>query len=176
MELIDILLLIALLWFGFKGFAKGLFNELFSTLAFFAGFYIAINFSAVVGNWLSGVFSSHSKYYKLIILSITFIGSLLLMKIGVWISDKFFSKIGAKWLVRLGGLVFGLLKGLLITGAIIFLISKFDSNSYLLSKETKENSLLYKPVSSFVYKVYPSLVNFIETKLSTNTLNRNGVD
>jgi|YNPMSStandDraft_2_1061718.scaffolds.fasta_scaffold21322_2 membrane protein required for colicin V production len=165
MELLDIVLLIPFLWFGFKGLTNGFFKELFSTLALFVAIYVAINFSSVVGQWLSELFSSQSKYFKLIVLSITFIGSLFLMKIGVWIADKFFSKIGIGFINKLLGLVLGIVKGLLIVGTVLYVLGKFDKNETIISAESKSKSLIFNPINNFVLTVYPSLINFVETQI-----------
>jgi uncharacterized membrane protein required for colicin V production len=50
MEILDIILLVPFLWFGFKGISNGLFKELFSTLALFAAIYISIHFSMLLAN------------------------------------------------------------------------------------------------------------------------------
>ncbi len=165
MELVDIFLIIPFLWFGFRGFINGFFKELFSTLALFAAIYIAINFSSVVGQWISELFSSQSKYFKLIVLSITFIGSLFLMKIGIWIADKIFSNIGLGFFNKILGLTLGLIKGLLIVGMVLYLLGKFDKNEIIISAESKNKSLLYKPINNFVSTIYPSLINFVEKQI-----------
>ncbi|MCX7861699.1 MAG: CvpA family protein [Bacteroidales bacterium] len=162
MEILDIILAVPFLWFGFKGLTNGFFKELFSTIALFIAIYVAIHFSDVVGSWLAGMFSSQSKYFKLIVLSITFLGALLFMKIGVWIADKFFSTTGLGFINKILGLFFGLLKGLLIVGLFLFLIQKFDANETIISQESKQKSLLFKPINTFVSTAFPSLIHFVE--------------
>lgn len=165
MEILDIFLLIPFLWFGFKGFTNSFFKELFSTLALFAAIYVAIHFSSVVGQWIADIFSSQSKYFKLIVLSLTFIGSLFLMKVGVWIADRLFSKTGMGWLNKILGLGLGLIKGLLVVGTVLYLIKNFDKNETIISAESKNKSLVYHPINNFVSTVYPSLINLIETQV-----------
>ncbi len=162
MEIIDIILLIPFLWFGFKGFTNGLLKEIFSTLALFIGLYLAIHFSAYIGNLLAGWMSSTSPYFKLTCFAITFILALLAMKIGTWAADRFFSKVGAGWINKLGGLAFGILKGMFIVGAILYLLNSFDKNNTVIEKDTKNKSLLYNPLSNFVTTVYPSLKMLVE--------------
>lgn len=168
MEILDIILLVPFLWFGFKGISNGLFKELFSTLALFAAIYISIHFSDVVGEWIAGLFSSNSKYFKLTVLAITFIASLFLMRIGVWIADKFFAGVGMGWLNKLLGLVFGLVKALLLVGLLLYLVQKFDSNETLIHKETKEKSILFSPINRFVTTVFPSLIHFVDVSLDVS--------
>lgn len=164
MQILDIILVIPFLWFGFKGLTNGLLKEIFSTLALLIGLYLAIHFSSYIGNLLAGIMSSTSPYFKLTCFAITFILALLGMKLGTWAADRFFSKVGIGWLNKLGGLAFGLLKGIFIVGAIIYLLNSFDKNNALIEQDTKNKSLLYKPISNFVTTVYPSLHKLIENK------------
>ena len=161
MQIIDIILIVPFLWFGFKGLTNGLLKELFSTLALLLGLYVAIHFSSYVGNILAGLLSSTSPYFKLSCFAITFIFALLGMKLGTWIVERFFSKVGIGWLNKLGGLIFGLLKGIFIVGAILYLLNNFDKNNTIIEQDTKKKSLLYYPISNFVTTVYPSLHHLI---------------
>lgn len=162
MQILDIILVIPFLWFGFKGLTNGLLKEIFSTLALLIGLYLAIHFSSYIGNLLAGIVSSTSPYFKLTCFAITFILALLGMKLGTWAADRFFSKVGIGWLNKLGGLAFGILKGVFIVGAFIYLLNHFDKNNTLIEQNTKNKSLLYNPISNFVTTVYPSLQQLIE--------------
>lgn len=161
MQIIDIILIIPFLWFGFKGLTNGLLKELFSTLALLLGLYVAIHFSSYMGNLLAGLLSSTSPYFKLSCFAITFIFALLGMKLGTWIVERLFSKVGIGWLNKLGGLVLGLLKGIFIVGGIIYLLNNIDKKNTFIEQDTKNKSLLYYPISNIVTKVYPSLHNLI---------------
>jgi membrane protein required for colicin V production len=162
MQIIDIIIVVPFLWFAFKGLTNGLIKELFSTIALFVGIYIAIHFSSWVGKIIATMFSSNSPYFKLITFAVTFLLAILLMKLGSFAADKFFSKIGIGWLNKLGGLAFGLFKGILIVGAVIYFLNKFDSKNMLISSDTKEKSLLYKPLEHSVQVIFPSLSNLIK--------------
>lgn len=166
MEIIDIILMIPFLWFGFKGLTNGLLKEVFSTIALFIGIYAAIHFSKYVGNLLAELMSSTSPYFKLTSFAITFFAALFIIKFGVWFVDRFLSKVGIGWINKLGGIVFGILKGMFIVGGIIYLLNNFDKNSIVISKDTKNKSILYNPLSNFVTTVYPSLEMLVKTSAS----------
>jgi len=165
MQILDIILIIPFLWFCFKGLTNGLLKEIFSTLALIIGLYLAIHFSTYVGNMLNQWMNTQTPYFKLICFALTFILALLAMKLGIWFTDQFLSKIGIGWLNKIGGLAFGLLKGAFIVGVIIYFLNSFDKNNVLIEKDTKDKSLLYKPLSNFVTTVYPSLHQLIALKI-----------
>lgn len=52
MNFLDLLIVIPLIWFGYKGFRNGFVMEAVSILALIAGIYIAVRFSAWVGQQL----------------------------------------------------------------------------------------------------------------------------
>ncbi len=170
MQLIDIIILFPFLWFLFKGLSHGLIKELFSTIALFAGIYLAIHFSSWVGKIIASMFNSHSPYFNLITFAITFLLALFLMKLGSVAADKFFSKTGLGWVNKIGGLVVGLCKGILIVGSVVYFLNQFDSKNVLISASTKEKSLLFTPLEKTIHTIFPSLKELIsETWNSTIT-------
>jgi membrane protein required for colicin V production len=50
------------------------------------------------------------------------------------------------WLNKLGGIVFGLLKTILILGIVLSLFQKVNYKNALVSKETQEKSLFFNPI------------------------------
>ncbi|MDE7072512.1 MAG: CvpA family protein, partial [Bacteroidales bacterium] len=70
MNFLDLIILVPLLWCGFKGARNGLVMELMSFLALVAGFYMSFKFSYLVGEW----FSINGRYAQTICFVIMFIG------------------------------------------------------------------------------------------------------
>ena len=73
MNFIDIILLIPLLWFGYKGFTKGFIIEIASLAALMLGIYGGVYFSNFVAKYLSQWFEIKSDYLPLISFSVTFL-------------------------------------------------------------------------------------------------------
>ena len=64
---------------------------------------------------------------------------------------------------RLLGVLFSVLKIAFIVSIILVLINKADNKYNFIPDETKENSLLYKPLSNFAPMIFPYL-NFEKIK------------
>ena len=68
MNFIDVLIIIPLIYGGYKGFKHGLIIEVFTMLALFVGLYAGINFSDFVAAFFKKSFSWDSEYLPIIFL------------------------------------------------------------------------------------------------------------
>ena len=157
MNFIDIIILLPLIWLGFKGLKKGLVIEIASLVALILGVYFGINFSDYASVLIKNNFNVNSKYLPIVSFSITF----LVVVIGVFTLGKILEKIVS--IVALGmvnkllGLAFGIIKGLLILGVIITIVDSIDKRSGIISPETKNESLFYEPLLSLSQSIIPNL-------------------
>ena len=73
MNFLDILILVPLIYAGWKGFKHGLIIEVFTLLALVVGLYAGIHFSDGVSKWLKVTFQWDSEYLPVISFTITFL-------------------------------------------------------------------------------------------------------
>jgi membrane protein required for colicin V production len=158
MGMIDIVLGVLLALGIFKGIKNGLIVEFASLISFFAGIYIAVKFSNVVG-----AFIGDSKTAKVFAFILTFI----LVVVGIFFLAKILSKVASALFLgilnRIGGAVFGVLKTALILGVILSLFQKINLNDALISKETQENSLFFNPILKTSEYMLPVLTEWFLT-------------
>ncbi len=152
MAFLDIVLGGLLVWGLIKGIRNGLFVELASLISFYVGIYIAVKFSHVVGNALGG---DSSKSLKIISFLITFIA----VVVGIHLLAKVFSKIAGfvflGWLNRLAGGLFGTIRAMLYLGVCLALLAKISTG--IFSKETREESIFYNPITKTSKFILPVL-------------------
>jgi len=159
MNYFDIIIIIPLLWGGFKGFKKGLIIEVASLVALFLGVWGGVKFSAISANYLSGMFNISEKIMPLISFAITFV----LIVIAVYALAKMLQKVIK--MVALGlankiaGSAFAVLKFTLIISIILTLVNNINAEIGFIEPEMENSSLLYKPISSLAPKVIPGLKN-----------------
>ena len=77
MNYIDIFILVILMWFGYKGFRKGLVFELVSIIALALGIYGGLKFSDTTAEFLASYLDS--EYLEIISFTVTFLVILLLV-------------------------------------------------------------------------------------------------
>lgn len=162
MNTLDIILLIPLAYFAYKGFAKGFIITLAMLAGILLGFYVAIHFSDYAVTLLQDQLNFRSSNIRLIAYVFTFIVALVL----VYLLGQFLTgavkTAGLGIFNRIAGLVLGIVKGLLIISAFVVLFGKIDPKSYLIPQKSKEESVLYKPVLAISEQVFPALKSYTE--------------
>jgi len=160
MNIIDIIILVPLAYFAYRGFTKGFFISIAMLAGLLLGFYAAINFSELMANFLTNKMNLVSNNIKFIAYIITFI----LVVVLVYMLGQFLSGIaktaGLGLVNRLGGAALGIVKGLIIVSTFLLLLAKIDPNAQLVSQKTRDESISFKPVVSIAPAIYPVLKKY----------------
>ncbi|PIP55291.1 MAG: hypothetical protein COX07_00720 [Bacteroidetes bacterium CG23_combo_of_CG06-09_8_20_14_all_32_9] len=162
MNFIDIVLVIPILWFGYKGFTKGFIIEIASLAALILGLYGGIYLSDFVCGYISKWFEIKSDYAALISFSVIFLLVVIVVFIVAKGIDKLVKFAALGLLNRLAGAIIGAAKTIIIISVILLLINKYDKNKVFLKDNTRNKSLLYNPLSEMVIKNYPLVSNALE--------------
>jgi len=171
MNYFDIIFAVPLLWGAYKGFTKGLIVSIASMLALLVGVYGAIRFSGFVGEYISGTINVQENYVPLIAFAVTFIGIVIGIHFLAKMISKLIDAIALGWLNKIAGILFGMLKSIFIMSIFIFIVDKVDPNSNFISKDIKEESLLYEPIKILAPAIFPSLNNVhLDPKIPTNII------
>ena len=153
MSVIDFIIGIPILWFGYRGFKKGFISELAMLAALLLGTYVAINFSAMLGEKI-GI---EGEYKALITFVITFLIILVLVfLLGKWI-EKLTESIKLGFINKLLGFVFGAFKVTLVISIVFYFINQFDKSQSLIGEETRQKSWFYNPVEKTAPFIFETL-------------------
>ncbi len=171
MNYLDILLAIPLIWALYKGFTKGLIFAVASLLALILGIYGAIHFSFVTETYIRAWFHPDDKYLAFLSFTITFVLIVIIVHMVAWAIDRLVKAIALGIVNRLAGVVFNVIKMAFILSVILSLVNYLNSFSHFLPEKDQEESLLYKPVSSFAPAVFPYL-KFDEVKKKLENLEK----
>ena len=156
MNIIDIILIIPIIWFAYRGFKRGLIIELASLVALIAGIYTALYFSDFVADFLTNNLDLGPKYLPVISFIITFIIAVVIVFFIGKILEKIVNMVALRFLNKLAGGIFGILKAAVFISILLLIINHF--NDKFISEEKKDGSLLYNPVES----IAPLLWNKLE--------------
>jgi membrane protein required for colicin V production len=157
MNLIDILLLIPCLWFGYQGFNKGLVISMATLLALGIAIWAAIHFSDLIAELVRT--HINEEYEGLISFSIIFIGVVILVMLLGKLLEKTVNMTKLTLIDKIGGAAFGVCKVLLLVSVIFMVFERFDQKYDLMDNRYKKESLLYYPVLSISGWIIPSLEN-----------------
>jgi membrane protein required for colicin V production len=140
-----------MIWYGFKGYRKGLIFELAGIVALLVGTWIAINFS----NKVAEIIGLSGKYVDIIAFVITFGAVIFLVFIFAKFIEKAVTLVIPEFLNNIGGLFLGAFKIAIIASILLYFITSMDKFEIFLKKDIKSGSILYKPVSSIAPIIFP---------------------
>lgn len=145
MKFIDILILIPLCWYAFRGFKNGLIYEIASMVALVLGCWMAYRFS----DWFALMIVG-SDLARPLAMILTFAVVVLLVHLLGRGVQKVVKLAVPKGVDRIFGLLFGAGKVLVVASVILYLVQSLDRMEIILKNETKQQSLTYKYVEPIV--------------------------
>ena len=120
----DILIIVILGYSLIRGLFRGLVKEVSSVIGVFGGFYAAYTYYRLVADLLSGLIQDVSYLNILSFMIIFCIVLIVVSVLGVIV--KYLLNIAfLGWVDRIGGVVFGLAKGILIVSVIFISLTAF---------------------------------------------------
>lgn len=148
MNFIDILIIIPLIYAGYKGFKHGLIIEVFTLLALFVGLYAGIHFSDFIAAFLKKSFSWNSEYLPIISFTIIFLAVGAMVFFAGKTIEQMVKVVHLTPINKFFGVFFGILKMLYILSVILVITESYDEKGDFFPEEKKEKSLLYNPVKA----------------------------
>jgi len=153
MNYLDIIIAVPLLYGLIKGFSNGLVKEVTSLLALLIGVYVAINFSEYLEPKFINILDGYHEFVPVLAFGVLFLVSVLCIKALGFIVDKLTKALALGIFSRLFGGVFGFLKVVVIFSFLLFVITDYN----LVNKQTKEDSVLFEPLSDISRIITPQL-------------------
>ena len=144
MTLFDIILAIPLGLFIWKGFRKGAIFEIAALVGMAGGIFAAFHFCRKVMVWL-GLTGDTAI---LIAFFVTFIGVVALAFLLGKFIERLIKLVKVGFLNNLLGALFGMLQCVCILSVLLYYITLLDRREVVLTRETKQESVLYKPITS----------------------------
>ena len=157
MNYIDIFLIVPLLWGAFKGFKKGLIIEVVSLAALGLGIWGGIYFSDYAVNLI--IEKVDDKYIPITAFMLTFLAIVLVVYFLGRLLEKIIDIVQLKFINKLAGACFGLLKFGLIISILLFITNRYNQQFNFLPEDFSENSLIYEPLVELPNVLIPAIKN-----------------
>lgn len=157
MTILDILLLIPIGWLVFVGWKKGIIREAATLAGIVAGIWAAVHLSQLVATLLG--LTGESAI--LIAFFITFVGAMVLAYLLGRSIEGLMKAAKLSLVNHLAGALLGMAKALCILAVVLNGLVMLDKGEVILSPETKERSILYRPVYATGNRLMASLKDFI---------------
>lgn len=148
MNWIDVVVLIPLAWYAYKGLKNGLIYELASIIALILGVWATVHYSDTLAARLGD-----GQTYKLIAFFGIFVATLVLVHFAGKLMEKVVKLMIPGFLNNIAGLVFGVAKVVIVFSVLLMFIEKVDTKQVILKPQFKTESFTYQyvqPVAPFL--------------------------
>jgi membrane protein required for colicin V production len=157
MNYIDIIIIVILIISAINGYKKGFVHQLFSLAALVLGVFIAVKLSKFAAPFIQNSFSFSENTAKFS----SFISIFILAAIGIVILGKmverFFEDIELNTLNKLAGIAFAVIKSVFVLSVLCIVLNLSIIQIGWPSKDSTNNSYLYKPIVSVAPAIFPYL-------------------
>ncbi|MDX1618292.1 MAG: CvpA family protein [Balneolaceae bacterium] len=174
MNLLDLLIVIPLFYFSYRGFVNGIIKEVLSIVGIMLAVFLTFEYMDPVSILVRPFFEDNASFVPFVSGGILFIGTVAAVQLVAFLSKKFLEAINLNFINRLSGMAFGFLKSGILVSAILLLLAGFN----LPSERARDNSIAYSSIIylapltyDLVATIYPGAENFTDT--IQNTLDKN---
>jgi len=157
MNWIDIVILIILGIAFVRGFIDGFVKEVAALAALVIGIWGAIKFSTFTAGKLYEWFDMSGQYVGIIAFLITFGVIVVIIHFVGILADKVVDSVSLGFLNKILGILFGLIKNVLILSVVFCVLNAIDARRPFINKEKIGRSNLYNPISDIVPAIFPVL-------------------
>ena len=159
MNIFDLILAIPLGFLIWKGFRRGAIFEVTSLVGVAVGIFLGYRLCRQAMGWL-GLTGDTAL---LIAFFVVFVAVVVLAVMLGKLIEGVIKLVKVGFLNNLLGALFGLLKGTCILSVLLFYVTVIDRREVLLTAETKQESLLYRPVTRTGDKLIGGLKTYVVT-------------
>lgn len=166
MSLLDIIILLPLAYFGYKGFKNGIVKEILGIVGIILAVFLTFEYMDLLASLIRPYFSEDVTYVPFVSGLILFIGTIAIVELTAWLTKKMLEKAHLNMVNRLLGLTFSVLKISLIISGLLIIMAGFQ----LPDEETRSESVTYPymlqvaPVAyNTVATIYPGAEDFAAT-------------
>ena len=164
MNIIDAIILICLVPALIMGLMKGFISQAVSIVSLIVGIWASARFADIVTAWISQYTTASEPILKIVAFALILIVVFLALGLLGRLLEKILNFAFLGWVNRLLGVVFSMLKAILIIGLVILLISSLNDNLGLIKPETISGSALYQPIKDMADTIFPVIKNMLTLK------------
>ena len=155
----DLIVLIIVGFFAFKGLSHGLIEELFKLVGIIVAIIFAVKLMTPGAYLLAEIVNAEPEKLGFVSFLIIFILIMIGFRVAAKILKGIFKFAMLGWLDKAGGGAFGAAKGALLISALIWLLLFLPVQSY--TNDLRDNSMTFGFLENFAPKVYDGMMRVI---------------
>lgn len=155
MNILDIILLVCFIPAVIGGIRKGFIAQVVAIISIVLGVWLSVKFASMAGAWISRWTETSPQLINIISFTVIFIAvAIVLFAIGKLL-EKTIKIIMLGWLNRLLGVLFSMLKCILILGFICIVFESINTRYGIVPASYLDSSQLYGPFRDIAISVFP---------------------
>ena len=164
MNILDIIILICLAVALIQGFRNGFISQAISIISIIVGFWASAHFATCVSDWIGQYFSASEQVLRIVAFALILIAAFTVLGIIGRILEATIKFVLLGWVNRVLGMVFSIMKGILILGLIIIAFESINNLFGLVSPEKLAQSALYPVILDIANWAFPYLKSLLALK------------
>ena len=157
MNILDIILLICFVPAIIQGLRKGFIAQAISIISIVVGIWASARFANIVTAWIGQYITASEQVLKLVAFALILIAVFLVLAALGKMLEGVFRLVMLGWLNKLLGVVFALLKTVLIVGLLIIAFTSVNDTFKFVQESVLNESVLYPPLKKLAFEVFPYL-------------------
>lgn len=159
MNYIDMFIMVLLVWAVYRGFTRGFIMQLTLLIALALGIFLALKLSGYTARQLENRISINPESLYLVSVGITFVVVFIGINITGKLIEKMAESVQLSFTNRIFGVLFSLVKTMLLLGILLLFVDRIDQRIPVLPKNSREYSVFYKPFTAIAGAIFPSLAS-----------------
>lgn len=164
MNILDAIILIALIPAIIQGLRKGFISQAISIISVIAGIWASARFANMVTAWVSQYITASEQILKIIAFALILVIVFIILGVLGKLLEGVLKLVMLGWINKLLGVVFSLFKAFLIIGLVIIAFNALNNSFGIVKPEVISDSVLYEPVKSLADAIFP----YIKSMLTFN--------
>ena len=164
MNILDAIILIALIPAIIQGLRKGFISQAISIISVIAGIWASARFANMVTAWVSQYITASEQILKIIAFALILVIVFIILGVLGKLLEGVLKLVMLGWVNKLLGVVFSLFKAFLIIGLVIIAFNALNNSFGIVKPEVISDSVLYEPVKSLADAIFP----YIKSMLTFN--------
>lgn len=156
---LDWFLMVPVIWFAGMGLYKGFVKELIGFFALWVALYLGFKGMYVLAAWINEYFKLETQWLPFIGFILVFVGILVGLLALSKLIDKLIRVVALGFFNRIGGLLFGAAKGVILMSILLWLVNQAN----LIDPLVKHKSYIYpffEPLSARLFNAFDSFLPF----------------
>ncbi|MCQ2176400.1 MAG: CvpA family protein [Bacteroidales bacterium] len=157
MNTLDIIILVCLIPAFILGISKGLVKQLASLAALIIGAVLSCRYAPVLGGWLNCYLNINPGLVNVICFTLIAVLAVILLNLLGNLIAKVIKIATLSWLDKLLGIVFALLKAVIVIGLFITVFDGLNSSFGFVQQEKLDASVMYGAVKDVCNLIFPGI-------------------